>query len=194
MAEDQRVSVAAAADFIGTPDAARLIGQGWKIGVFRLHGVRPGERAPVEISPSEGGRVDCVASAVVYGALFTTYHSITMAWADVERLAQADAEWQLQEARTPVPPSPKQTLRGMSSAANMPIAPTKPQAVAWWLRHLFPDGRPAMQLKELAYQVRKEAGQKLGLFGISTLKRAMRLAWQPQKAGPNRAKPGQTSR
>ena len=57
-----------------------------------------------------------------------------------------------------------------------------------------PDGRPAMQLKELADQVRKEAGQKLGLFGLSTLKRAMRLAWPPRKARPNRPKPGQTSR
>ena len=118
MAKDQRVSVADAADFFGTPDARRLIQRLWREGAFRLHGVRPGESEPVEIPAKEGGRIDFVASAVGYGALFTTYRNVTLAWADVERLAQADFERELREASGPASPSSQQAPQSTSSAAT----------------------------------------------------------------------------
>jgi hypothetical protein len=39
MAADHRISVAEAADFIGTPDAPRLIQLAWKLKIIQLRGV-----------------------------------------------------------------------------------------------------------------------------------------------------------
>jgi hypothetical protein len=119
MAEDKRVSAAAAADFVGTPDAPQLLQRAWKLGLFRLQGVRPGDSGPVEIPATEGGRIDFVASAVGHGALFTTYRNVTLAWADVERLAQADFERELRKASTPASPPTEQAPQSTSSAANV---------------------------------------------------------------------------
>jgi hypothetical protein len=128
MAEDRWISVADAADFLKTHDACRLIQRSWKLGTIRLYGVRPGESEPVEIPSNEGGRVGCKKSRIVIGSLFTTYQSVTMAWADVERLAQAqadaerlaqaDAERLLQEGKTPASSPPKQAAQSPSNEAN----------------------------------------------------------------------------
>ena len=71
-------------------------------------------------SPPAKAAILIVSFAVVIGALFTTYQSVTMAWADVERLAQvqADAERQLREAETPGSPPLKQAPQSASSAAH----------------------------------------------------------------------------
>ena len=109
------IFVADAAHFIGKSGAKRLINQAWKRGTILLRGVRPGESEPVEIPFNEGGRVDCKKSRIVIGRLCTTYLSVTMKWPDVERLVQADFEWQLREAETPVSPPLKQTPQSASN-------------------------------------------------------------------------------
>jgi hypothetical protein len=48
MAADHRISLAEAADFIGTPDAPRLIQLAWKQKAIPLRGMRPGVSDPVE--------------------------------------------------------------------------------------------------------------------------------------------------
>ena len=156
MAEDKRISVADAADFIGTSDARRLIQRAWKLGAIRLHGVRPGESEPVEIPFNEGGRVDCKKSRIVIGGLCTTYLSVTMKWPDVERLAQADVRRLAQaeverlareasDAATSAAP-PKQAPQGASNADILEAeAGPLVKAVALELRRHFPE-RPAARL------------------------------------------------
>ncbi len=111
---------------------------------------------------------------------------------------QAAAETQAQAAPPDegavAPDAHEADTKPQAAAPYVQEAGKLARAVAWWLRHLFPDGRPAMRLEELAALVRKEAGKRLGDFGLTTLKRAIRLAWPPGQTGPDRAKPGQPSR
>ena len=82
------MSLADATDFLGAPDAERLISRAWRRGAARLRGVRPGESHPVEIPSSEEGEIDCVDSRIGEGVLLTTYQTVTIAWDDVRRLTQ----------------------------------------------------------------------------------------------------------
>jgi hypothetical protein len=188
MAEEKWISVADATDFIGTPDAPELIQRAWKLRIIRLRGVRPGESEPVEIPFSEDGTVDCDDSHIAIGTLLTTYHSVTVKWADVERLAQVDFDRRAKEAGRPASPPPEQTPQSASNSADIAAAKAGPKtkAVALELRRLFPESRPPLQINELMRRVDQEAGEKLGLFSARTLRRAIRLAW------PNGAKPGRT--
>jgi hypothetical protein len=119
MAEDQWISVAYAADIVATSEARKLIQRAWKLGAIRLRGVPPGEGEPIEIPPSEGGRVDCKKARIVIGRFCTTFLNVTMKWADVKRLAQADFERQLLEAESPSSP-PLKSTRSASGSANAP--------------------------------------------------------------------------
>jgi hypothetical protein len=181
MAEDKWISVADAAEVIGTEDAQQLIQQAWKRGAIRLHGVRPGESESVEIPSSEGGRIDCIESRVGEGGLFTTYHSVTMKWYDVERLAQADFERLVaRETREAASSAPQQNE--IPSDFRESISLTR--AVAVKLRQLHPDGPPlGLPRKDLANQVREAAGATIGTFGLTTLDRARALAWPRPKRG-----------
>lgn len=197
MAKDQRVSVAAAADFFGTPDARRLIQRLWREGAFRLQGVRPGESEPVEIPFNEGGRVDCKKSRIVIGRLCTTYLNVTMKWPDVERLAQADVRRLAQaeverlaleatQSATSAAP-PKQAPQGASNADILEAeAGPLVKAVALELRRHFPEGRPrGLTRDKLMQGVHKKSGGKIDVFSPATLDRALALAWP--RAKPSRA-------
>jgi hypothetical protein len=193
MAEDQRVSAAAAADFVGTPDAPQLLQRAWKLGLFRLQGMRPGDSGPVEIPATEGGRVDFVSSAVGHGALFTTYRNVTVAWADVERLAQADFERELRKASTPASPPTEQAPQSASSAdiLEAQAGPLVQEVALELLRH-FPEGRPRGLTRDKLMQcVHKKSGGKIGVFSPATLDRALLLAWPRAKRSraPKAAKP-----
>jgi hypothetical protein len=185
MADDKWISVADAADFIGTPDAARLINLAWKSRTYRLRGVRPGESEPVEIPLNERGRIDCVTSRVVVGRLLTAYHSVTMKWADVKRLTQADVRRLTQEARGAAASATPPPNEAPQAASNADIfeAEAGPlvRALALELRRLFPKGRPALRNGELMERVEKEAGDQLGVFSPRTLERAIALAWPRAK-------------
>jgi hypothetical protein len=132
------------------------------------------------------------------------YHSVQVRKADVERLArEAGGNGAVAETQAQAAPSDEDAVPPYAHEADMKPQTTAPaaqeagpltRAVARWLRHLFPDGRPAMRLEELAALVRKEAGKRLGDFKLTTLKRAIRLAWPPAQTGPDPAKPGQDAR
>ena len=124
------------------------------------------------------------------------YTNVQARTADVVRLLQGD--------NAPVEPQGDHEPQGASSAANGAAAEaervgekgaTLAEAVASWLRRLYPDGRPAMRLEELAERVRKAAGKDLGEFSLTTLGRAMRsLGWTTRQTTPKPAKPSQPSR
>jgi hypothetical protein len=195
MAADHRISVAEAADFIGTPDAPRLIQLAWKLKIIRLRGVRPGESDPVEIPFSENGTVDCDASRIGEGALLTTYRNVTIAWADVRRLTQIDVKRLAKQAGTPASSPPAQISQsGPNSDITAAKAGPKAKAVALELRRLYPQGRPPLQINELMRQVQKEAGDRLGVFRRRTFERANALAWPLAKRqrGPKASKAPQT--
>ena len=189
MGKDKRVSVADATDFLGTPDAAGLIERARKLGTARLRGVRPGETRPVEIPADESGKLDCVASCMVDG-LFTTYERVTIAWADVEQLAQADVKRLVQEASTPASPPRKQAPPGASNADILEAEGGRlMKTVAVELRRQYPDGRPARRVSQLLDDVKEKAGKRLGVFEKRTLERAMLLAW-PRAEGSRTPKAG----
>jgi hypothetical protein len=194
MGKDKRVSVADATDFLGTPDAAGLIERARKLGTARLRGVRPGETRPVEIPAGESGKLDCVASCIGDG-LFTTYERVTIAWADVEQLAQADVKRLVQEASTRASAPPKQAPQGASNAAILEAkAGRLVKAVALELRRQYPNGRPARRVSQLLEDVKEKAGKRLGVFEKRTVERAIPLAW-PRAEGhraPKAAKARQT--
>jgi hypothetical protein len=104
MAGDQWLLLVAAADFIGTPDAQRIVNLAWilrKQHGFRFSGVRVGESEPAEIPFSEIGPIDCESSRIGDG-MSATWRDVMMRWEDVKRLAQADVQRLLaQEAETP---------------------------------------------------------------------------------------------
>jgi hypothetical protein len=107
--------------------------------------------------------------------------------ADVERLAR-EAEG------NQTAPAQIGEINPQAATPDVRSAGKLARAVAWWLRHLFPDGQPPGKSdKVLSEDVRTAAGQKLGVFSSTTLKRAKRLAWPPRGTGPDRAKPGQPS-
>jgi hypothetical protein len=202
MAEDKWISVADAADFLGTSDATELIQRYWKLGTVRLYGVRPGESEPVGIPAGEAGTIDCIESRVGAGELFTTYHSVTIAWDDVERLAQADVERLLREAgqnpqaAEPLAQAAQTPPSAREGASNTDILEAKEgplvKAVALALRRHFPEGRPHGLIRDkLAQYVHKNSGGKIDLFSPATLDRALALAWPRAKRSraPKAAKP-----
>jgi hypothetical protein len=170
MAQDRWISLADAADFIGTPDAPRLIQLAWKRGAIRLRGVRAGESEPVEIPWSEDGTVDCDASRIGAGGLLSTYHSVTVKWADVKRLANFDARRLAKAAGTPASPPPVQTPQSVSSSADIEAAEAGPKtkAVAVELRRQFGQNRPPLPINELKERVVQGAGNKLGVWFCSS--------------------------
>jgi hypothetical protein len=178
MGADNRVLVKDAADFIGR-GAPRLINRAWKLGAIRFQGLPPGEPEPVEIPPGEGGKIDCVASRVGEGTLLTTYRSVTIAWDDVKRLAQADVERLAKEAQTPPAPPPKQARnRPLIAAEAGPLV----KAVALELRRHFPEDRPrGLTRDKLMLYVYAQAGGKIDVFSPATLDRAIALAWPGSK-------------
>jgi hypothetical protein len=114
--------------------------------------------------------------------------------ADVERLArefggnQAAADAQEPDTRARPVASDAQAPDTRAVAPEAQKAGKLTQAVVWWLRHVSPDERPpGLRKEELGERVRKAAGERLGVFSQTTLKRAIRLAWP-------RAKPDQPSR
>jgi hypothetical protein len=197
MAQDE-IFVADAADFIGKSRGKRLINQAWKQKTIRLRGVRPGESEPVEIPFNEGGRVDCKKSRIVMGRLCTTYLSVTMKWPEVRRLAQADVERLGREAKEVAASAAPWSKQGRQSPTHPAIGPageaereksvTLAEALASELSRLYPTGRPAKRRAELMERVRKAVGEKLGVFELTTLDRAMRLlGWTTRR--PKRAEP-----
>jgi hypothetical protein len=196
MAADHRISVAEAADFIGTPDAPRLIQLAWKLKIIQLRGVRPGESDPVEIPFSENGTVDCDASRIGEGALLTAYRNVTIAWANVRRLTQIDVKRLAKQAATTALPPPAQMSQSASKPKDIASAKAGPKvkAVAFELRGLFPQGRPPLQINELMRRVHKEAGDGLGVLRRRTFERAIALAWPLAKRqrGPKASKAPQT--
>jgi hypothetical protein len=130
------------------------------------------------------------------------YQSVQMRWADVKRLAQADVERLARaasEAATSAAP-PKQgpqsqahPAHGAAAEAEREKSVTLAEAVASELSRLYPVRRPAKQRNELLKDVRSAAGEKLGVFGLTTLDRAMRsLGWTTRR--PKGAKAPQPSR
>jgi hypothetical protein len=190
---------------VGARDAEQRLQHAWEAGDLHLRGIRstvPPSRELVEIPASEAWlKLDCRASWMVRlykrgKTRLPEYTNVQARTADVVRLWQRDS--------TPVEPPADHEPQGASSAANVPVAEaervsekgaTLAEAVASWLRRLYPDGRPAMRLKELAERVRKAAGKDLGEFRLTTLRRAMRLlGWTTRQTTPKPAKPSQLSR
>jgi hypothetical protein len=185
MAHDKRISVADAAGFIGTPDAPGIIEQARKRGVVRLRGVPAGKTKAVEISPSERGEIDCSASRIGVGTLLTTYRSVTIAWADVKRLAQADVERLAREAReaaTSAAPA-KEAPQGASNSDILGAeAGPLVKAVALELRRHFPESRPSGFTRDkLMHYVHEKSEGKIDIFSPATLDRAIELAWPRAK-------------
>jgi hypothetical protein len=182
------------------------------------------EAVEIPASEAGNHWLDCPGSRIFRGRgpglpRLMDYRSVQVRKADVERLAReaggngAVAETQAQaappdegaaaetgaQAAPPdegaaAPDAQEADTKPQTTAPEAPEAGKLARAVAGWLRHLFPDGRPAMRLEELAALVRKEAGKRLGDFRLTTLKRAIRLAWPSGQTGPERAKPGQDAR
>jgi hypothetical protein len=182
--EDKRISIADAADFLGTPDAAGLIERASKLGTVRLRGVRPGETEPVEIPADENGKLDCVAS-LIGDRLFTGFQTVTIAWVDVKWMAQADVNRQAQDASTHASPPQNQAAQ---SAPNADILEARVgrvvKAVALELRRHYPDGRPAFRVSQLMQDLKEKAGKRLGVFEKRTLERAIALAWTRANGRP----------
>jgi hypothetical protein len=116
MADDNRIFVKDAADFIGG-DAPQIISRAWKLGTVRLYGVRPGETEPVEISPHECGSIDYEDSCVVIGDLCTTYRSVRLKVADLEWLAQAQDKCERQARQASEAAS--SSLQAAANARNL---------------------------------------------------------------------------
>jgi hypothetical protein len=139
--------------------------------------VRPGEIGSVEIPANETGKLDCVAS-LIGDRLFTAYQAVTIAWGDVEWLAQADVSRAAQDSSTHASPPQNQAPR---SASNADIFEARVgrlvKAVALELRRHYPDGRPAPKVSQLMKDVKEKAGKRLGVFEKRTLERAIALAW-----------------
>lgn len=187
--QDKRISIGDAADFLGTPDAAELIERAWKLGTVGLRGVRPGETAPVEIAADENGKLDCGASLIA-DRLFTSHQTVTIAWADVERMAQADVDRVAQDVRPQASPPRYQARQGPSNADIWEARVGQlVKAVALELRRNYPEGRPALKVGELMNHLKDKAGKRLGVFEKRTLERAMALAW-PRANGRPTSKSG----
>jgi hypothetical protein len=209
MLKNEWTRVADAPALIGAPDAAQRLRRAQREGTLRLRGVKssvgPHTPEPVEIPSSEfrwltldisGERLIRLSSRGKHS--FPVYTRVEVWTADVERLAR-----EAKGATAPVSSPPRlQTPQSAARGANAPAAAdesvagkniTMPEAVASVLHRLFPDGRPAKRLEELAEDVREAAGENLGEFRLTTLRRAMVLLGWPMRP-PKSAKPGQPSR
>jgi hypothetical protein len=190
----ERAWRALAAVGFGAFRAEQCLQRAWKEGALCLRGVPhtiPQTREVVEIPASEAGRLslDCLRSRLGRPRLWD-YHSVQVRKTDVERLV-AEAGGTQAAASKPQ----EADTRPEATALDAQEAGRLTRAVARWLLHLFPDERPSgLSYKELEKRVRAAAGEKLGAFSLTTLKRAIRLAWPPGQTGPDAAKPGQPSR
>ena len=161
----------------------------------------------LEIPASEAGRLtlDCPRSRIVRLSnrgrrQLTHYHSVQVGRADVERLAHAGVERLerkteedpaavAQTQEQPVPPdegaavvyAQEANTKSQTVAPDGQEADNLPTAIASVLLSLFPNGRPAMRVGELAKVVREAAGKQLGVFSPRTLERAIALAWPRAK-------------
>ena len=199
MADDKWVLLAEAADFLGTPDAERILNLAWKLRKqcgFRFRGVRPGENEPVEIPFSEDAQIDCAGSCIGEGTLLTTYRRVRIAWVDVKRLAQADVNRLAQEAKEMAALDALPMERVPQCASDADILEAKEgslvKEVALALRRIFHKGRPrGLTREKIMLRVCKEAGERTDWFSLATLDRAIALAWPRAKRSraPKAAKP-----
>jgi hypothetical protein len=193
MSHDVWVSVADAADIIGTPDAPQVINLVRKRRVIPLCGVRAGESEPMEIPFGETGAIDCENSWIGDG-MFMLWHHVVMQWADVKRLAQADVDRLLkqgaetseqvsQSAETQDAPQSAETEQApqrASTPADVLAAKAGPlvKAVALVLIRIFPNGRPLGSKREqILLRVCEAAGERTDWVSLATLDRAVPLAW-----------------
>jgi hypothetical protein len=130
------------------------------------------------------------------------YHSVQVRSADLEQLAREAAGDQAAasetQAQAAVPGEgalvPDAHEADTKRQADLQNAGKLVRAVASELRRQYPAGRPAIKIDELHRRVRKAAGEMLGVFSQTTLKRAIRLTWRPGRTRPDRAKPDQPLR
>jgi hypothetical protein len=164
-------------------EAAKFLGPQYLPGRIKgmgMRGVRPGESTLVEIPASEvkGLRINWVHTSLTLGRLGIMYQNVQMRWADAKRLAQADVRLLLaMEAQTPPSTREGASNADISEAKAGPLV----KEVALELRRIFPKGRPALRNAELMERVKKAAGEKLGVFSLRTLERAIALAWPGAK-------------
>jgi hypothetical protein len=205
----------------GPRGAEQRLQRAWEEGALPLRGVPstiPETREVVEIPASEGGRLtlDCPRSRIVRLSnrgrrQLTHSHSVQVRRADVELLAQADVErlaqkteenpasaTETQEQPVPLDEGAAAVYAQEADTKSQTVAPdaqaadTLPTAMASVLLRLFPNGRPAKRVGELAKAVRAAPGDQLGVFSPRTLERAIALAWprakrqRPLKAGKAR--------
>jgi hypothetical protein len=193
MADDKWISVADAADFLGSPHGKRLVNLAWKSGFIRLYGTPAGESESVEIPLNEGGRVNCKKSCIVIGRLCRMYHDVTVNWVDVKRLTQVDVTRLAEEARMAAsfPTEPARQTPSSTDVLEAKVGPLV-KTVALELRHHFPEGRwRGLTRDELALYVHKKSEGKIAVISPATLDRAVALAWprsEPSRA-PKAAKP-----
>lgn len=207
--ENEWLWLALAPALIGTCEAAQRLNRAWLEGTLPLRGVPhaiPETHEPVEIPASDAGHLwlHCPSSQLRRGSgrrWVADYRNVQVRKADVERLArEAEGNQTAQEADTrPYAPAASDAHEAdtmpQAAAPDAQKAGKLTRAVAWWLRHCFPDGQPpGTSDKLLGEDVRKAAGKKLGNFSPTTLKRAKRVAWPPGQTGPDWAKPGQPPR
>jgi hypothetical protein len=195
---DERISIADAADFLGTPDAERILNLAWKLRKqcgFRFRGERRGESEPVEIPFSEDGQIDCAGSCIGEGTLLTTYRTVSIAWVDVKRLAQADVNRLAQEAKETAALDALPMERASQGALDADILEAKAgplvEEVALALRHEFGERRPRGLIREkLMLWVHQKSEGRIDVFSPATLDRAVALAWpRPKRSGAPKAKP-----
>jgi hypothetical protein len=188
-----------AVERIGMPDAEQRLQRAWFEGTLHLRGTPstiPETKEFVEIPWSEAGhlRLDCRHLRLVRGSRrlwFIAYRSVQAWTADVERLAQADVENMEPKAASAGPPpmkalpSPALPANALEGDAEREKSGTLAEALASELRRLHPTGRPAMRRAELRGRVLDVAGDKLGVFELTTLDRAMRLlGWTTRRPKP----------
>jgi hypothetical protein len=199
MSEDEWTLIDEAASIIGEPRIQRA----WRDPSFSFRGVPhavPRTREPIEISFADrrGLVLDCHRKRAGRPRLWD-YELVDMRTADIVQLAQADFERQSREAagkrvaaqRQAQAESPDEAAAvavpqgADGNLATLPLitGTSKAAAIARWLRHIYPAGRPGKGLDEMERDVRlaasKGPGKKLGVFSRSTFKRAVRLAWPP---------------
>jgi hypothetical protein len=204
LAESEWISLALACLVLtraGIRDAAQLLQRAWEQGTLCLRGIRQPEPEPVEIPayrPGDGVIFDCrnsSLSSAPRNRWAPIYQNVEARTADVERLDR-----EAREAAAPDGPPPTKALPSSALLANLPMGVTERQksdtlaeALASELHHQYPAGRPAMRRAELRARMLEVAGDKLGVFELTTLDRAMRLlGWTTRR--PKAAKPRQPSR
>jgi hypothetical protein len=194
----------------GSRGAEQRLQRAWEEGALALRGVPstiPETREVVEIPASEAVRLtlDCPRSRIVRlgnrgRRLLTHWHSVQVGEADVERVAQAHIERLARKTgenraaaakshAQPVPPdegaaavhAQEADTTSQAITPDAQKADTLPTAIASVLLRLFPNGRPAKRVGELAKAVRDVPGEELGVFSSRTLERAISVAWPRPK-------------